>query len=227
MAKNVAARRAAKAQRRKVIVAQKRHVESLAKSVSGQVRAAAAEPIQHCLISEALFKTGMGMLVVARGPSPSGVTAGVFLLDTFALGAKDVFLRSFGGFEFDEFVEQMSRATPMVPVDPSRARKLLRDLVAWSRDFGVNPHPDYAKIEAIFGSVDPTACDAEFGFGRDGKPLLIGSLGGVSFGGGDHYDDAVIDADEDDFDGSEPEAETPTAITAPNAPIPEADRPAA
>nr|WP_294521911.1 hypothetical protein [uncultured Rhodopila sp.] len=96
MARNVAARRAAKAQRRKVIVAEKRQVENQAKSVSGQVRAAQAEPIRHCLVSEARFKTGMGMLVVARGPSPSGVTAGVFLHDTFAVGAKNALLPSFG-----------------------------------------------------------------------------------------------------------------------------------
>jgi hypothetical protein len=213
MARNVAARRAAKAQRRKVIVAQKRHVENQGKSVSGQVRAAAAEPIQHCLVSEGLFKTGMGMLVLARGPSPTGVTAGVFLLDTFALGPKDVFLRSFGGFEFDNFMRNISAATPMVPLDPSHARKLLRDLVAWSRDAGYNPHPDYAKIEAIFGSVDPFACDIAFEFGHGGKPLLISHLGGLMLG--DDYD-LAIDAD-DDFDSSEPEAETPAPIAAADA----------
>jgi hypothetical protein len=226
MAKNVAARRAAKAQRRKVIVAQKRQVESQAKSVSGQVRAAAAEPIQHCLVSEALFKTGMGMLVLARGPSPSGVAAGVFLLDTFAMGAKNVFLRSFGGFEFDNFVEQISAATPMVPVDPSHARKLLRDLVAWSRDAGFNPHADYAKIEAIFGSVDPTACETAFEFGHNGKPLLIGDIGGLSFAEDNDEDDLTIDAD-DDLDSSEPEAEAPAAIAAPDATSRENDRAAA
>nr|WP_294543155.1 hypothetical protein [uncultured Rhodopila sp.] len=224
MAKNVAARRAAKAQRRKVIVAQKRQVENLGKSVSGQVRAAAAEPIQHCLVSEGLFRTGMGMLVLARGPSPTGVTAAVFLLDTFALGPKDVFLRSFGGFEFDNFMDQISRATPMVPLDPSHARKLLRDLVAWSRDAGFNPHPDYAKIEAIFGSVDPAACDTAFEFGHGGRPLLISNFGGPMFGDG--YDDLAIDAD-DDFDSSEAEADAPAAIAAADAPGRDDDRAAA
>lgn len=213
MAKNVAARRAAKAQRRKAIVALKRQVETAANSVSGQVRAAAAEPIQHCLISERLFKTGVGMLVLARGPSPSCVTAGVFLLDTFAMGPKDVLLRSFGGFEFDSFMEKIAAATPMIPIDPSHARKLLHDLVAWSREAGFNPHPAYAKIEAIFGSVDPGACDTAFAFGHDGKPLVIGKLGGLMFGGGDD-DDLVIDADEGEFDSSEPEADTPAAIAA-------------
>lgn len=226
MAKNVAARRAAKAQRRKVIVAQKRQVETLAKSVSGQVRAAAAEPIQHCLVSETLAKTGMGMLVLARGPSPSGVTAGVFLLDTFAMGAKDVFLRSFGGFEFDNFVEQLSEATPMVAVDPGHARKLLHNLVARSRDAGFNPHPDYAKIEAIFGSVDPAACETAFEFGRNGKPLLIGDIGGFPFGPDDDGGDLTIDADED-LDGSQPEAETPAAIAGPDTPSRDEDRAAA
>jgi hypothetical protein len=226
MAKNVAARRAAKAQRRKVIVAQKRHVESQAKSVAGQVRAAAAEPIQHCLISETLSTAGAGMLVLARGPSPSGVTAGVFLLDTFAMGVKNVFLRSFGGFEFDNFMEQISAATPMTAVDPSHARKLLRDLVAWSQGAGFNPHPDYAKIEAIFGSVDPSACETAFEFGHNGKPLLIDGIGGLDFGGGND-EDLVIDADDEDFGTSEPEGEAPAAIAGPDTQNRDEDRAAA
>ncbi len=215
MARNIAARRAAKAQRRKVIVAKKRLIETAANSLGGQVRAVRAEPIQHCLLSETTFKSGMGMLLIARGPSRSSVTAGVFLLDTFALGAKDVFLRSFAGDEFNVFVDRMSMAAPMAPIEPSHARKLLRDLVAWSREAGFNPHEDYAKIEAIFGSVDPAACDIAFEFGHDGKPLLISGLS--DFGGffGDSDDD-LADDDEGDFEGTVLEAEPQTMPALPD-----------
>ena len=179
MAINIGARRFAKAQKRKAAVAEKRKAELQAGSLSGQVRSAAADPIQHCSLSEALLDTGMGMLVVARGATPYHVTMTVFLLDTFALGVKDAYLRSLSGRQFADTMDRMAGITPMRPVEPSYARKLMHDLVTWSRGLGVAPHRDYAKCEPIFGTVDAAACDVEFRFGYEGKPLFIGDMSGL------------------------------------------------
>jgi hypothetical protein len=194
MAQNIAVRRAAKAQRRKAIVAQKRKAEIDTNSTAGQVRLASTVPIQYCLLSEGLFGTGMGMLVVARGATPYNVTMATFLLDTFALGVKDVFLRSLGGQDFAAHMDRMSLLTPMSEVDPAYARKLLRDLTAWSYRQGFNPHPGYAKIEPIFGTTDPDGCDAAFEFGDGGKPLVIGDLSEAAWGS------IELDDDEDAID---------------------------
>jgi hypothetical protein len=163
---NIAARRGAKNQRRKAVVAQKRKAEMDAGTTAGQARLAQNDPIQHCLLSEGLFDVGMGTLVLTRGATPSHVTAAVFLLDAWSLGVKDVYKRSLSGKEFEFYLEQMSIATPMVPVDPAFARKLLHDLVAWSRAHGFAPHRDYPKIEPIFGSISTVQCDVEFQFGH-------------------------------------------------------------
>ena len=61
----------------------------------------------------------------------------------------------------------------MVSVDPSYARKLLRDLAVWSRSIGFDPHRDFTTVERIFGDVNAEASDAVFRFGCDGKPLYI------------------------------------------------------
>lgn len=193
MAQNIAVRRAAKAQRRKAVVAQKRKTELETNSGPGQIRLAVANPIQHCLLSEGLFGTGMGTLVLARGATPYNVTTAVFLLDTFALGVKDVFIRSLSDREFSAYVDRMSFLTPMLPVDPSYARKLLHDLAAWSRTISIAPHPDYAKIEPLFGATDPAACDVEFAFGVNGKPCFIGDLSEAEWGPID--DDLMIAGD--------------------------------
>jgi len=200
MAKNIAVRRAAKAQRRKAIVAQKRKTEIEINSTAGQVRLATATPIQHCLVSSGLFKTGIGTLVLARGATQYDVTAAVFLLDTFALGVKDVFVRALSAGEFARYVDRMSGLTPMVPVEPSHARKLLHDLTAWAHGYGFRPHPDYAKIEPLFGNIDPAACDATFVFGLDDKPMLVGDLSDSIWGSIDDDDDAdmIIDGDTSD-----------------------------
>src|SRR6202030_3009628 len=51
MATNIAARRAAKASRRKAVVAEKRRAEALETTLPARVRRAADLPIQHCLLS--------------------------------------------------------------------------------------------------------------------------------------------------------------------------------
>lgn len=173
MAINIAARRGAKAQRRKAVVAEKRKAELEAGTLAGKVRLAQGGPIQHCLISAGLFESGMGMVVLARGETPHSVTMAMFLLDTLALGVKDVFLRPLSGQAFAVHIEQMSIVSPMVPIDPAKARKLLHDLVTWARAHGVAPHRDYPKIEPLFGTVVAAAGDETFLFGTQGSPLLI------------------------------------------------------
>jgi len=176
MTTNIAARRGAKNQRRKAVVAQKRKAEMQASGTAGQVRLAQSDPIQHCLLSEGLFDTGMGILVLARGATPYSLTTATFLLDTFYLGVKDTYLRSVSGREFASYIDYMSVTSPMVPVDPSYARKLLRDLVTWARNRGIAQNRDYPKLEPIFGATNAAACDVEFQFGYDGKPLFIGDM---------------------------------------------------
>ena len=44
--------------------------------------------------------------------------------------------------------------TPLVSVDPSHARKLLRDLVQWSGSLGFR-HTGTSRSERLFGHVDP------------------------------------------------------------------------
>jgi hypothetical protein len=61
----------------------------------------------------------------------------------------------------------------MIAVDPSYARKLLRDLVLWSGSLGFQPHQDFATVEPLFGDVDPQACETAFEFGQGGKPLYM------------------------------------------------------
>jgi hypothetical protein len=175
MAVNLAARRGAKNQRRKAVVARKRKAELQAGTLAGKVRLAAALPIQRCLLSQTLFEVGMGTLIVARGATPYDLTVAGFLLDTYALGVKDSFLIPLSGQELNEYLHSTSDSVPMGPVDPGYARKLLHDLVSWAREAGFAPHRDYPKLEPIFGSVTP-APDAQYRFGYEGKPMLMADL---------------------------------------------------
>jgi hypothetical protein len=195
MAINLAARRGAKNQRRKAVVAQKRKAEMEAGTISGQVRLALAYPIQRCLLTRGVFELGIGTLLVARGATPYSLHMAGFLLDTHAMGLRDTYFRSISGQELADSLDSISDVVPLEPVDPGYARKLLHDLVYWARTLGFAPHRGYPKLEPIFGSV-AAASDAEFQFGFQGKPLLVGDISDVDmiFNALDY--EATVDADE-------------------------------
>jgi hypothetical protein len=173
MAINMALKRARKAQRRKQVVAQKQRAEALAAGLPARVLRASQAPIQHCLVTEALFETGMGTLILARGATPHHLAFGAFLLDVFCLGIKDVTFALLESDEFDRYVDVTDAGSPLASVDPSEARKLLRDLASWSQSIGFPPHRDFAPVERLFGDVGADESEVEFQFGKDGKPLYI------------------------------------------------------
>ena len=173
MTTNIALKRARKAQRRKRVVAQKRRAEALEASLPARVLRAAHAPIQHCFLTESVFDLGIGTLVLARGATPHHLALSSFLIDAFCLGIKDVMFDSLESEVFEMYMDATDAGSPMVSVDPSYARKLLRDLAAWSQSIGFAPHRDFAAVERMFGDVSADASDAVFQFGRAGKPIYI------------------------------------------------------
>src|ERR1700688_3881566 len=173
MATNMALKRARKAQRRNQVVAQKRRAEALEASVPARVLRAAHAPIQYCFLTESVFDIGMGTLVLARGTTPHHIALSSFLIDVFCLGIKDVMFESVESEVFEMYMDATDAGSPMVSVDPSYARKLLRDLAAWSQSIGFAPHRDFAAVEPVFGDVSADASDAVFRCGRAAKPVYI------------------------------------------------------
>ena len=173
MATNMALKRARKANRRKQVLAEKRRAELLDASLSARVLRAAHLPIQGCFLTEALFDVGMGTLVLARGATSRHLELSSFLVDVFCLGIKDAMFASIDIETFEMYMDAVDAASPAIPVEPYYARKLLRDLAAWSQAIGFAPHRDFAVVEQIFGDVSADASDAIFRFGRDGKPVYI------------------------------------------------------
>jgi hypothetical protein len=173
MATNIALKRARKAQRRKQVVAQKRRAEVLEASLPARVLRAAQAPIQHCFLTESVFDIGMGTLILARGATPHHLALSSFLIDVFCVGIKDVIFQSVDNEVFEMYMEATDAGSSMISVDPSYARKLMRDLAAWSQSIGFAPHRDFAAAERMFGDVSADASDAVFRFGRDGKPVYI------------------------------------------------------
>ncbi|MPZ31725.1 MAG: hypothetical protein GEV13_12135 [Rhodospirillales bacterium] len=173
MATNIAQKRARKEKQRKLAAAARRRAEAFEASLAGKVHRASRLPILHCLLTKSLFDDGMGTLVLARGSASYDVALAAFLLDPLCLGIKDVTFQRMTGSGFETYLEITNMASPLETVEPSYARKLLRELAAWARSIGLPPPPDFPVVEGSFGDVDAGACDVAFKFGQDGRPFYI------------------------------------------------------
>jgi Domain of unknown function (DUF1841) len=168
-------RRAAKATKRKKLLAERQKAQGTAPSSSAaQARRGASGPIYRCLLQNAVFETGQGILLLVRGTPRDGFTLGSFLLDSYCLGVKDSVLQ--GGLlerEVETIIAGADGAAPLEAVEPGYARKLLHEAVAYARSIGIEPHPDYGVAEALFGDVVADAGNASFRFGCEGRPLYL------------------------------------------------------
>lgn len=175
MTRGIAQKRANKAQRRNKAIRERREPGSTKgrSSLAATVRRLAAAPLHCCLLQQELFERGSGMLFLARrAPSGELALAG-FLLDIHCLGVKDAFFQQCDDSYLDYVVEVMSEQAPFEAVEPAVARKLLHEAAAYARGFGFEPAKEYAAAELLFGDVTTEGCDAEFEFGKDGKPLYV------------------------------------------------------
>ena len=175
MSRGIALRRANKAARRKKLLAERRKIAIAATQLplAERMRRLASTPLHSCLMQDDVFERGNGMVILAREGVGGGLVMAAFLVDVHCLGVKDVVFRQSDTAEIEDIVAAMEEEVPFTPVDPSYARKLLRDCVAYARSLGIAPHPDYAATELLFGNASADACDATFSFGHEGEPLYV------------------------------------------------------
>jgi hypothetical protein len=163
---------AAKAAKRKAVVAEKIARERRELSISKPRHIDFANsPIVACTLTEDYETRGMGTLMVARKLSLGRYGICVFLLDTWCLGVKDAFFRVVDSDDFEAYRGGVEETASAAPVDPARARKLLRDAAAYGVSNGFPPPDDLPELERIFGDVAPA--EATFVFGDGGKPHYV------------------------------------------------------
>jgi hypothetical protein len=174
MSPGIARRRAAKSARRKQLLAERRKMAATqqAGSGAGLARRMAAAKIRCCMMHKGTLEDGGGAVVLAREGS-SGLVVASFLLDTFCVGVKDATLQQMEEATFDACLAVWRRAAPMTNIDPTYARKLIRETVAYGRSLGFEPPAEYAAAELLFGDLSAESCDAIFTFGVEGKPCYV------------------------------------------------------
>jgi hypothetical protein len=135
---------------------------------------AASWPIVDTLEPQRLWKVGMGSLVIARRAPSGRIVVGVFLVDAYCLGVKDVFWKDVNEADYRTLVAKIAvRGGPFREISPERFSKLVHCAVDYAQSLGQPPHPDFRAVRHLMDGIDPSLCTDEFEFGRDGKPLYI------------------------------------------------------
>lgn len=166
--KNAEKRNAKQKARKKSMVVQQRD------ELTHVLQRASINPVLHCCIPRSLWEQGMGQLLLSRMLPSGDVAYAIFLVDTYCLGVKDVAAGVVPFFSYQErIVDGLLKHFEMVNVTPEALCKIVTGAVAYAKDLGLAPHPDYLKSRALFGDINAAACTEEFVYGKDGKPCYV------------------------------------------------------
>ena len=62
----------------------------------------------------------------------------------------------------------------MIEADVNHAAKIILESIAYAKDLGFKPDPDYRYHRHVLGDADPDACDVPLQLGgADGRPLFF------------------------------------------------------
>ena len=140
------------------------------------LKSAAKWPLLECLVSRDWQTPGEIVQTLVARRSPAGdVAAGVFLVDLGCLGVKDAFASLFASqAAYERGVRKtITSQQPMIATDLNLVAKIIREGIAYARQFGFSPHRDYYEPALLLAEADPDACPASVPLGFEGKPHFI------------------------------------------------------
>ena len=147
------------------------------RSGRGLFRTSGSWPLYECLLSQEWQKEhAITQILVARRSPIGQIATGTFLVDLGCLGVKNAFASL---FNLRQEYEQKLRADvmasqSMIEADVNLVAKIIREAIAYAKDLGFKPDPDYRDAMLVLGDVDPDACDVPIPLGgKDGKPFFF------------------------------------------------------
>jgi len=132
-------------------------------------------PIYGCWIMADWQDEGISPVIVAREQEPGRVMFGVYMIDLYCLGIKDVFTRtdySVGRFE-RELPKLCAGAPEKCTVE--LAHEVIYGGLEYAEKLGFQPHSDFKKqmADLILDPPDAHPRVDHVSFGKNGKPLYI------------------------------------------------------
>lgn len=177
MAKRSGERRQRKAAKRKKKKEGRRITLPWMQSPRALLRTAGHWPLHECLLTKEWQKEGTITQILVARRSPSGeIVTGTFLVDLGCLGVKSAFASLFNTRrEYEQKLRSgVTESQNMVRADLNLVAKIIREAIAYAKELGFKPDPDYRDALLALGDADPDACDVSIPLGgQDGKPFFV------------------------------------------------------
>ncbi|MFO0892600.1 MAG: hypothetical protein U0790_26090 [Isosphaeraceae bacterium] len=130
-------------------------------------------PVVEALVSDSIWESGIGHLLIARKEAEGQLLIGVYLVDVYCLGVKNAFWRAGSHADLRDTIERLKRIGPARPIEPECLVKLILGAVEFAHAYGFPPHPDFRHASRLLAGIDPAGCPRQFEYGRDGKPFYM------------------------------------------------------
>jgi hypothetical protein len=176
MSKRHGAREQKRLAKQKAKRAEKRRQVARTNSANPAIRfqSAASWPIIATLEPASLWTQGIGNMTIARRAPNGRIVVAAFLVDVYCLGVKDALWKECGEAEYKTMLARLtSSGGPNRDISPERFSKLVHCAVDYAQSLGLPPHPDFHVARHLMDGIDPSLCDDEFEFGKDGKPFYF------------------------------------------------------
>ena len=129
--------------------------------------------VHEALVSENLFETGIGYVILSRKLVTGEIAAGVFRVDVFCLGVRTAYAGILEKSAYEKKIKQSGISSPLISIHPACCRKLVEQTVDFAASLGFAPHREYGVACKIFGNLDAGVCPKKFKFGKNGRPTFI------------------------------------------------------
>ncbi len=138
------------------------------------LRKAGEWPLHEVILNEGWDQPQTLTSIVVARRSPNGyIATGNFLVDRGCLGVKNAFGKLMDETGYRQFVRELGEHQRLIQGDIHLAAKIVRDSIAYARQFGFQPNRDTPQAMNVLGNVDPDVCTIDIPLGgEDGKPFF-------------------------------------------------------
>jgi hypothetical protein len=149
--------------------------KATALGVSLPLQNAREYPIYGCWIMAGWKEAGITPVVVAREQEPGRVMIGVYMVDLFCLGVKDVFTRTdYTLSRFERDLPELCSGAPQ-KCSVELAHEVIYGALEYAEKIGFQPHSDFKRqmADLLLDPPDAHPRVDHVRFGKDGQPFFV------------------------------------------------------
>ena len=137
-------------------------------------------PLAECYVNSRWNDCGMAQVIVCRKHVTGNITAGFYLIDTFALGVKDCLYKfNLSTKDFGEILDSIRdkyveiNEEEFIETTYTIAHNIIYGGIAFAEEYGYKPCREFQITRHILEEDTDEIELIEFEFGKDGKPFLM------------------------------------------------------